>query len=77
LDAARRQSAEIAIREVCDHRKWHLHALNVRTNHVHVVVSLGTAKPDRALNAFKAYVTRRMRRDGKKPPDPIRLRGWY
>ena len=64
LDPARRQSVEIAIREVCDHRKWHLHALNVRTNHVHMVVSLGTAKPERALNAFKAYATRRMRRDG-------------
>ena len=38
--------------------------LNVRTNQVHVVVSIGKIKPERALNAFKAYATRRMRRDG-------------
>ena len=44
---------------------WCLHALNVRTNHVHIVVSIGADKPERALNAFKAYGTRRMRQDGK------------
>lgn len=45
-------------------REWLLHALKVRTNHVHTVVSIGAVKPDRALNAFKAYATRRMRKDG-------------
>src|SRR6185295_7773591 len=40
LDASRRFSVEKAIRETCDHRKWQLRALNVRTNHVHVVVSI-------------------------------------
>jgi len=64
LDARQRQSVEGAIREVCDHRQWFLHALNVRTNHVHVVVSIGPVEPERALNAFKAYSTGRMRRDG-------------
>src|SRR5947208_10752548 len=38
LDARRRTSVERAIRETCQFRKWHLHALSVRTNHVHVVV---------------------------------------
>jgi hypothetical protein len=28
------------------------------------VVSIGLTKPERALNAFKAYATRQMRRDG-------------
>src|SRR5713226_5488353 len=64
LNAPQRQSVDTAIREVCEYRRWFLHALNVRTNHVHVVVSIGPAKPERALNAFKAYATRRMRRDG-------------
>jgi REP element-mobilizing transposase RayT len=64
LDTEQRQSVERAVRQVCAHRHWLLHALNVRTNHVHVVVSIGKAKPDRALNAFKAYATRQMRRDG-------------
>jgi len=64
LDTKQRQSVDLALREVCVNREWLLHALNVRTNHVHTVVSIGLIKPDRALNAFKAYATRRMRLDG-------------
>jgi len=63
LDAKQRRSVEEAIREVCEFRGWRLHALNVRTNHVHAVVAIGTAKPERALNDFKSYSTRRMRSD--------------
>ena len=65
FNAAQRQSVDAAVREVCDVRHWLLHALNVRTNHVHLVVSVGTVKPERALNAFKAYATRQLRRNGK------------
>jgi REP element-mobilizing transposase RayT len=64
LDAAQRKSVGTAIHEVCEHRRWFLHTHNVRTNHVHIVVSIGEIKAERALNAFKAYATRRMRRDG-------------
>src|SRR5438105_3124281 len=75
LNAGQRQSVDAAIREVCDHRRWLLHTLNVRTNHVHVVVSIGKLKPERALNAFKGYATRRMRTDGnwrnEHSPGPI------
>src|SRR6267154_6875756 len=53
LDARRRTSVERAIRETCKLRKWHLHALSVRTNHVHVVVCIGTLNPKRALNRIK------------------------
>jgi REP element-mobilizing transposase RayT len=63
LNARQRQSIDLAIREVCVNREWLLHALNVRTNHVHTVVSIGAVKPGRALNAFKAYATRRIRQD--------------
>ena len=64
LDAARRRSVERAVRETCDKRGWILIALNVRTNHVHIVVSIGARKPEAALNAFKANATRQMREDG-------------
>jgi REP element-mobilizing transposase RayT len=64
LDAPRRASVGIASRETCDHRRWALRAINVRTNHVHVVVSIGSKKPELALNAFKANATRQMRQDG-------------
>src|SRR5437660_843950 len=64
LDAAQRQCVEAAAGETCEIRNWHLHALNVRTNHVHLVVAAGEKKPDTVLNAFKANATRRMRKSG-------------
>jgi len=63
LDSRQRQSVDAAIREVCIHRNWYLHVINVRTNHVHLVTSIGKVEPGRALNAFKAYATRQLRRD--------------
>ena len=57
-------SVDRAIRETCELRKWHLHTLNARTNHVHVVVSIGSIKPERALIAFKANATKHLRQDG-------------
>ena len=68
LDAKRRSSVESAIRETCSIRTWILHAVSVRTNHVHIVVSIGLKKPDTALNAFKANATRQMRQDGTWKP---------
>ena len=68
LDAKRRSSVERAIRETCSIRTWILHAVSVRTNHVHVVVSIGLKKPDAALNALKANATRQMRLDGNWKP---------
>ena len=49
LDTRRRQIVEATIREVCAHRGWHLHAVNVRTNHVHVVITARCPRegPDR------------------------------
>jgi REP element-mobilizing transposase RayT len=61
LNASQRICAEEAIRETCKIRQWRLHAINVRTNHVHAVVSIGMRKPEIALNAFKANATRKMR----------------
>ena len=72
LDAERRRSVERAIRETCIFRRWLLHAVNPRTNHVHVVVSIGMTKPGHALNALKANATRQMREDGSwtRPHSP-------
>jgi REP element-mobilizing transposase RayT len=64
LDTRRRTSVEKAIRETCEIRKWALFAVNVRTNHAHVVSSTGGRKPNIHLNAFKANATRQMRQDG-------------
>ena len=61
LDASKRNAVEQAVREVCNYRAWLLRAINVRTNHVHMVVSIGESSPSQALNSFKAYSTRKMR----------------
>ena len=63
-DAAQRNCVTVAANETCKIRKWELHALNARTNHVHLVVSIGETKPEIALNAFKANATREMREKG-------------
>ena len=62
LSARARGSVERAIRETCSIRKWYLHAFNVRTNHVHTVVT-ANRKPELVLNAFKANATRQLRED--------------
>ena len=64
LKAPHRKAIEEAIRETCEVRNWHLQAINVRTNHVHTVVSAGLKKPSIVLNAFKANATRQLREDG-------------
>ena len=50
--------------EVCAFRNWILHEHNVRSNHVHVVVS-GDADPDKIMKDFKAYATRRLCESGE------------
>jgi REP element-mobilizing transposase RayT len=60
LDASQRAVVDKAVREVCVRRKYSLCAINVRTNHVHTVVSAQSA-PEPVLNAFKSYATRALR----------------
>jgi REP element-mobilizing transposase RayT len=61
LGPAQRNAVDDAIVEVCGHRGWRLHALNVRTNHVQVVVT-ADRDPDRVMNDFKSYATRGMKK---------------
>ena len=66
LNARARCSIELAIRETCDIRQWSLSAINVRTNHVHTVVT-ALQKAGLVLNAFKANATQRLRKEGLWP----------
>jgi len=63
LGPRQRRTIDTAIRETCRIRKWELLALNVRTNHVHVVVSAKQI-PERVLNALKANAIRDLRQSG-------------
>ena len=63
LHSEHRQAIEVAIRDKCRIRKWSLLAFNIRTNHVHTVVT-ASRKPSLVLNAFKANATRELRERG-------------
>src|SRR5258706_7001817 len=64
LDARMRSIVEKVVSETCEFRGRTLHAINVRTNHAHVVVSSGGQKPEPMLNALKANATRLLRSTG-------------
>ena len=60
LNREQRRAVYHAIREVGRVRDYEIFALNVRTNHVHVVV-FGESTPEKIMEAFKSYATRRLR----------------
>lgn len=53
-----------AILHVCRFRGWLAHAVHVRSNHVHLVVS-GGEEPEKMMADFKAYATRVIRERGQ------------
>jgi REP element-mobilizing transposase RayT len=63
LDGAMRAVVDSAIRDVCEHRDYVLHAVKVRTNHVHSVVS-APCRPELVMESFTAYATRLLRKAG-------------
>jgi len=60
-----RQAVLRAIIEVCGVRKWFAHAVHVRSNHIHVVVS-GNQKPEKMMVDFKSYATRAIKRNNHR-----------
>jgi REP element-mobilizing transposase RayT len=60
LDAKKRAVIRTAIEMVCRQRGWKLVAINIRTNHIHLVIS-AMETPDRIVRDLKAYSTRAMK----------------
>ena len=60
LSENQRRIVHEAILETCKHRGYLLQALNVRSNHLHAVVSKAV-RPEKIVNDFKAYATRALR----------------
>ncbi len=58
LNGPQRNAVEAQIAETCRHRGWHLHAVNCRTNHAHVVVSAPDTRPKKIRADLKAWATR-------------------
>jgi REP element-mobilizing transposase RayT len=76
LGSRDRPVVESAIRETCAIRSWRLWTVNVRTNHVHAVVS-ADKKPEAILSSMKANATRALREAGLWTSDlsPWEFRG--
>lgn len=63
MNSDQRKAVYDAIREVCSYRDYSLFALNVRSNHGHAVVA-ARARPEKIIEAFKSYATRRLKKEG-------------
>lgn len=71
LDEDARRIVDQTIRDHCRHRSWVLLALNVRSNHVHVVVRCPPdTTPEDAMSQLKAWCTRRLRAAGLAAAKP-------
>jgi REP element-mobilizing transposase RayT len=72
LTELQREICTSAIQALCTQRSWILHALNVRSNHVHAVVT-SPVFADRTMSDFKAFATKALR---EKQQLPNALRVW-
>jgi REP element-mobilizing transposase RayT len=70
LSDVMRRVVDQTIVEVAKHRGWRIGALSVRTNHVHVVVE-AEASPEKVMNDFKSWSTRRLREAGLAEPEQV------
>jgi REP element-mobilizing transposase RayT len=59
MDSSQRVVVEQTIRDHCRIRNWTLHAVNVRTNHVHVVVTADRRSAE-VMKQLKAWCSRRL-----------------
>ena len=63
LNRKQRIAVQQAIKEYCKTKGYILFAINVRTNHVHIVVGV-KASPERVVDSIKAAATKRLRELG-------------
>jgi len=71
MDAPRRAVVCDAVVELCRDKGWSLLAVHVRSNHVHVVISVAR-DPDRVMSDLKARASRNLTRAGFETTDRIR-----
>jgi REP element-mobilizing transposase RayT len=58
LTQEQRRAVEVQIAGTCTHRGWTLHAVNCRSNHVHVVVTADVRDPKKIRIDLKAWTAR-------------------
>ena len=59
LTDLQRDLVEHTIRDHCRIRNWYLHAVNARSNHIHVVVT-ADRNPDDVMDQLKAWCSRKL-----------------
>ena len=69
LSTEQRDAVQRQIAETCQRRGWRLHAVNCRSNHVHVVVSAGDACPKKIRADLKAWATRCLKQHSRSLAD--------
>lgn len=79
LDTAQRCVVEDTIADHCRLRGWHLHIVNARTQHVHVVVSAPGRKPETVMDQFKAWCTKRLKEHEqlRQPEETSTRQSWW
>jgi hypothetical protein len=77
LDPEQRRLVEQTIAKHCASRGWHLHVVNCRTMHGHVVVT-AAADPKVVRDQFKAWCTRHLKelQRATNPDRAVRVNWW-
>ena len=65
LSSLERQLVLESIQQHAARRGWTLHAVHVRSNHVHIVVE-SDLTPEKAMTQLKAYASRALNRSGRR-----------
>lgn len=72
LDTKARAIVMDQVAETCRYRNWALHAVDCRSNHMHIVVGAADTNPKKIRVDIKAWCTRRL----KQHVDPQRKNWW-
>src|SRR2546428_39717 len=76
LDVDQRRIVEKTITDHCAIRKWLLHAVNCRSNHVHVVVTAPGRPIELPREQFKAWCTRKLNEHARSRTSNPREQWW-
>ena len=67
IDLLRARTILSTMLETCSFRGWHVHAIHIRTNHIHAVLD-SHDRPERIMTDLKAYASRKLNELGIDPP---------
>ena len=60
FDMTMRKLVDATIRKSCKAKGWKLHTINVRSNHIHIVVSTDDVAPEKVMSFLKAWASRKL-----------------